>query len=267
MSKELSGPYSVNIPALADGADIEEAFTVFHYGSTAIPETEEDIVENSLTYHLKDLQTQIDGIVTLEISALTSGANLDSFVLTGFYYATAAISTSGSNFPVSGSNGLLTVITGDSTVYQTYQSISPAGLYWRSKTGSSAFSPWSQTSDTTHEHDSRYYRQNDLDVLFSGKQGTISGAATSITTSNLSSNKAVVSDASGKIAASSVTSAEIDKLSGIASITGSSSLYTFLNSLNTSLNAVSAKLPNNQKIFVQSQMPTTGMTTGDLWFW
>ena len=47
----------------------------------------------------------------------------------------------------------------------------------------------------------------------SGKQATITGAATTITDQNLTINRAVVSDNNGKITASSITSAELGCLS------------------------------------------------------
>lgn len=50
-----------------------------------------------------------------------------------------------------------------------------------------------------------------------GAQATITGAATTITSSDLTASRAVVSDASGKISASSVTSAEVGYLSGVTS--------------------------------------------------
>lgn len=50
-----------------------------------------------------------------------------------------------------------------------------------------------------------------------GKQATITGAASSITTSDLTASKALVSDASGKVAVSSVTDTELGYLSGVTS--------------------------------------------------
>lgn len=50
-----------------------------------------------------------------------------------------------------------------------------------------------------------------------GKQATITGAATTITGSNLTSNRALVSDASGKVAISAVTSTELGYLDGVTS--------------------------------------------------
>lgn len=48
-------------------------------------------------------------------------------------------------------------------------------------------------------------------------QQTITGAATTITSANLSANKALASDVNGKVAASAVTSTELGQLSGVTS--------------------------------------------------
>lgn len=48
-----------------------------------------------------------------------------------------------------------------------------------------------------------------------GKQATITGAATTITGSNLTASRALVSNGSGKVAVSAVTSAELSYLSGV----------------------------------------------------
>lgn len=50
-----------------------------------------------------------------------------------------------------------------------------------------------------------------------GKQATITGAATTITSSNLTASRAVVSNASGKVAVSSVTDTELGYVSGVTS--------------------------------------------------
>lgn len=61
---------------------------------------------------------------------------------------------------------------------------------------------------------------NALDTLktdLATKQSTITGAATTITSSNLTASKAVVSDSSGKVAVSTTTSTEVGYLSGVTS--------------------------------------------------
>lgn len=50
-----------------------------------------------------------------------------------------------------------------------------------------------------------------------GKQATITGAATTITGSNLATNRALVSNSSGKVAVSAVTSTELGYLDGVTS--------------------------------------------------
>lgn len=49
----------------------------------------------------------------------------------------------------------------------------------------------------------------------SSKQDTITGAATTITSNNLTSNKTLISDSNGKVAASTVTSTELGYVSGV----------------------------------------------------
>lgn len=64
-----------------------------------------------------------------------------------------------------------------------------------------------------------------LDTLSNGKQNTITGAATTITSSNLTASRALVSDGGGKVAVAATTSTEIGYLSGVTS-----SIQTQLNS-------------------------------------
>jgi hypothetical protein len=52
-------------------------------------------------------------------------------------------------------------------------------------------------------------------TALAGKQATITGAATSIVASNLTASRAVVSDGSGKVAASAVTATELGHLAGV----------------------------------------------------
>lgn len=54
-------------------------------------------------------------------------------------------------------------------------------------------------------------------AALNGKQATITGGASTITSSNLTANRALVSDASGKVAVSDVTSTELGYLDGVTS--------------------------------------------------
>lgn len=59
--------------------------------------------------------------------------------------------------------------------------------------------------------------QTDLNTALSGKQATITGAATTITSNNLSAARALVSDSTGKVAVSTVTSTELGYMHGVTS--------------------------------------------------
>jgi hypothetical protein len=67
-----------------------------------------------------------------------------------------------------------------------------------------------------------------INELDSEKQATITGAATTIVSSNLTANRAVISDANGKVAVSNVTGTELGYLSGTTS-----SVQTQINALNS----------------------------------
>lgn len=56
-----------------------------------------------------------------------------------------------------------------------------------------------------------------IQTQLNGKQATINGAATTITDSNLTASRALVSNSSGKVAASAVTSTELGYLDGVTS--------------------------------------------------
>lgn len=56
-----------------------------------------------------------------------------------------------------------------------------------------------------------------MDTALGGKQATITGAASTITATNLTASRALVSDGNGKVAVSSTTSTEVGYLSGVTS--------------------------------------------------
>lgn len=74
-----------------------------------------------------------------------------------------------------------------------------------------------------------------LNELDSEKQATITGAASTVVSSNLTASRAVESNGSGKLAASSVTSTELGYLSGVTS-----AVQTQLNSKQVSGNYITA---------------------------
>ena len=58
---------------------------------------------------------------------------------------------------------------------------------------------------------------SNIQTQLNGKQATITGGASSIVTSNLAESRALISDASGKVAVSPVTSTELGYLDGVTS--------------------------------------------------
>jgi len=79
-----------------------------------------------------------------------------------------------------------------------------------------------------------------IQTQLNGKQATITGAATSVTSSNLTASRALISDGSGKISNSSVTSTELAYLSGVTS-----SIQTQLNAKVTNTFTASRALITN----------------------
>ena len=79
---------------------------------------------------------------------------------------------------------------------------------WEEETGGA--SAWGTITGTLSS-------QTDLQSALDGKQATITGAATTIDTEDLTASRALVSDGSGKVAVSSVTSTELDYVSGVTS--------------------------------------------------
>ena len=58
---------------------------------------------------------------------------------------------------------------------------------------------------------------NNVQTALTGKQDTVAGAASTITNDNLTANRALVSNSSGKVAVSAVTSTELGYLDGVTS--------------------------------------------------
>lgn len=73
-----------------------------------------------------------------------------------------------------------------------------------------------------------------LNTNLNGKQDTITGGASTITASNLTANRALISNGSGKEAVSAVTSTQLGYLSGVTS-----AIQTQFNNIKTSLGGAS----------------------------
>lgn len=165
-----SAPYNTQIPSIADDADIQTAFRLYHYGSnTSTPVT---IPADSIAGHLTSLEsTKIDIVPT----AITPSADLNSYETTGFYTQTGT--PTGANYPTNFA-GLLTVVNDGAVVFQQYQvigasesgsTINPINkTYWRFKI-SGSWRPWRTFIDDSTfvtTGDALYYRKPTIDGLF-----------------------------------------------------------------------------------------------------
>lgn len=73
------------------------------------------------------------------------------------------------------------------------------------------------SSSTTTQYPSAKCVYDNINNLQTSKQNNITGGASTITTSNLTANRALVSDGSGKVAVSAVTNTELGYLDGVTS--------------------------------------------------
>lgn len=93
-------------------------------------------------------------------------------------------------------------------------------------------------SQTIDGSTTKYPSNKAVQNAVGAKQNTITGAATTIVSSNLATNRALISDGSGKVAVSAVTSTELGYLDGVTS-----AIQTQLNGkANTSLSNISSTL-------------------------
>lgn len=72
-------------------------------------------------------------------------------------------------------------------------------------------------AEEEHTHDDRYYTEAEMDEKLAAKAATISGAASTIASSNLTASRALVSNSNGKVVVSAVTATELSYLDGVTS--------------------------------------------------
>ena len=111
---------------------------------------------------------------------------------------------------------------------------------------------------------------------WNGKQNAITGGASTITSSNLTTNRALVSDSSGKVAVSAVTSTELGYISGVTSSiqtqlngkasTSHSHVISDVSGLQTALDGKSASA-HNHTLDGLSNTTITSNTNGEILRW
>lgn len=94
-----------------------------------------------------------------------------------------------------------------------------------------------------------------IQTQINSKQATITGAATTITSSDLTASRAVVSDGSGKVAVSSVTSTELGYVSGVTS-----SIQTQINTLSSQINYVAGDIAQTSFSLTNNQVVAADVT-------
>lgn len=105
-----------------------------------------------------------------------------------------------------------------------------------------------------------------IQTQLNSKQATVTGAATTITGSNLTTNRALVSNGSGKVGVSATTSTELGYVHGVTS-----AIQTQIDNLNTSIStAISTTLSTlypvgSIYIGTQSTCPLATLITGSTW--
>lgn len=239
------------IPSLSEVADIQAALRLYHYGSA----TEGVVAEESVAGYISDLYDQIAGIGSTAPINLGSAENLNSKQATGVYSqisTTDAQSVGSTNYPLFGGlayAGILTVVTAEGVVFQTYQMESvdtPGSQFWRSKNAAGTWSAWKQVSDASHTHDDRYYTENELQT----------SGLSSIHPNNLNAPVPLTKGGTGATAADTARTA-----------------LEIFNS-QTAVTAGVDRVPFSGKIFIADPAVVgstganiDGATSGDLWFW
>jgi len=113
----------------------------------------------------------------------------------------------------------------DTSVFTAYTSIDRSGVSAETFTNYTSqdrvtvttFSQYTATNRSWGTITGTLSDQTDLQNALNAKQATVTGGATTITGSDLTASRALVSNTSGKVATSSVTSTELSYLSGVTS--------------------------------------------------
>lgn len=292
-STSIGTKYSTQIPTLQSDADIQAALTLYHYGQATEPGT---VIANSIAGHLTALETNKIGKAATALPTVNTNNDLNTKEVPGFYVQTSAAgAAAGSNYPAyNGSKyaGMLFVTSDNGVIYQDYHMTDGATTnekFWRAKFAGS-WTSWAQASQVGHKHNDLYYLRADA----TGETGLIGqpqiiGAATSITSNNLTNGYVLVSGdgtvgTSGKVAVSDkVTRLELEQLDGIST---SSTIQTQLNTITGTLIPAKPTIVNGKngsgtqltgtRQFVIARPNTTNSaipdatvtaTEGDIWFW
>ena len=104
---------------------------------------------------------------------------------------------------------------------------------------------------------------SNIQTQLNGKQATITGGATTITSTNLTASRALTSDASGKVAVSAATSTELGYLSGVTSAV-QTQLNGKVDEVNGAVTTASTSSTVVRNITLSTADPSGG-TDGQVW--
>ena len=261
--------YTTQIPEYTEAADIVKAFNLNHYGTETIPTQDTQISITppaSIAGWIKKLSLDIEALQegVSNVTSLANNQNLNDIQTTGLYLSIPS-PTIVLNYPTE-AVGHLNVVNKSNLTFQTYQTTNTLNnFYIRSGTtaaGNTTWAQWMLLSKDGHTHDSRYYIKSQID-------DKISSIA-------LTGNRVPVTNVSGTIVASEITTTELNALDGISpnftiqtvlddksNINHLHDNRYYLRSDITDPQAGAIRMP---RVFVQQTAPT-GAQTNDLWFW
>ena len=174
-------------------------------------------VQTSLTSHTNN-KSNPHGVTAAQVGALpTSGGTMTGSIKMGEHDITGTATNYGLFFD---SMGQVIVKAGDSNSVE----VTDMGVTIRSDVGitlDGSVSGISKSSvglgNVDNTSDANKPISTATQNALNGKQATVTGGASTITSSNLAANRALVSNGSGKVAVSAVTSTELGYLDGVTS--------------------------------------------------
>ena len=146
-------------------------------------------------------------------TALTNGNVYLNSVENGAVTSSHKISGSGATTVTTDANGNIVISSTDNNT--TYGAAGSSLGLVKSGGDVSISSGVITVNDDSHNH--TIANVDNLQASLDTKQATITGGASTITTSNLTANRALLSNGSGKVAVSDITSTEIGYLDGVTS--------------------------------------------------
>ena len=209
-------------------------------------------VQTNLTSHTNN-KSNPHGVTAAQVGALpTSGGTMTGSIKMGANDITGTATNYGLFFD---SMGQVIVKAGDSNSVE----VTDMGVTIRSDVGitlNGSVSGISKSSvglgNVDNTSDANKPISTATQTALNGKQATVTGGASTITSSNLAASRALVSNGSGKVAVSAVTSTELGYLDGVTSniqtqINGKAPSYTYGT---TDLTAGSSSLATGTVYFV-----------------